>query len=173
MTDGASPRAAHGLEPSESVVLLEVLEALAAQEGKITEALYPLFFERRPDARPLFGVHAIAEREEMIRETLRSLLALADGERWLAGNLEALGRSHFEYGVTGDMYGDFVDAFVEVSAPGLDEAKREVLRSGLARIADSMRRAGDESAREHTLRPESPASSPAPAPASAPPFARG
>lgn len=157
MTDGASPRAALGLEPSESIVLLEVLESLAAQEGKITEALYPLFFERRPDARPLFGVHALAEREEMIRETLRSLLALADGERWLADNLAALGRSHFEYGVTGDMYGDFVDVFVEVAAPGLDDARREVLRSGLARIADSMRRAGDAAAHEQGSRPESPA----------------
>jgi hypothetical protein len=154
-----------------ALALLEVLETLAAQEGKLTEALYPLFFERRPDAKPLFGVHAIAEREEMIRETLRSLLALAEGESWLAGNLEALGRSHFEYGVTGDMYGDFVDAFVEVAAPGLDEAKREVLRRGLARIADSMRRAGDEAAHEHALRPESPV--PSPAPASPPPFARG
>jgi hypothetical protein len=124
-------------------MLLEVLETLAAHEAKITEALYPLFFERRADARPLFGVHAIAEREEMIRETLRSLLALADGESWLAGNLEALGRSHFEYGVTGDMYGDFVDAFVEVAAPGLDESRRGVLRRGLAQIADAMRKAGD------------------------------
>ena len=61
-------------------MLLVVLEALAAQEAKITEALYPLFFERRPAAQPLLGLHALAEREEMIRETLRSLLALADGE---------------------------------------------------------------------------------------------
>lgn len=175
MTEGTGARAALGLEPSESAVLLEVLEALVAQEGKIAEAIYPLFFDRRPDARPLFGVHALAEREEMIRETLRSLLALADGERWLEGNLEALGRSHFEYGVTGDMYGDFVDAFVEIAGPGLDEAKREVLRCGLTGVADSMRRAGDEAAREHTLRAGSPGASPAPASASAspPPFARG
>ncbi len=171
MNDGADARAAMGLESSESLALLEALETLAAREGKITEAIYPLFFDRRPDARPLFGVHALAEREEMIRETLRSLLALAEGESWLAGNLEALGRSHFEYGVTGDMYGDFVDAFVEVSAPGLDDARREVLRRGLSRIADSMRRAGDAAARERDLRSESTASWPAPE--SPPSFARG
>ncbi len=150
--DGRAGTASDRLTTAEGLALLEVLETLAAQEGKITEALYPLFFDRRPDARPLFGVHAIAEREEMIRETLRCLLALAEGESWLAGNLEALGCSHFEYGVTGDMYGDFVDAFVEVAAAELDGPLREVLRGGLARIADTMRRAGDAAAREHALR---------------------
>ena len=171
MNDGADGRAATGLGTSEGLELLEVLATLAAQAGKITEAIYPLFFDRRPDARPLFGVHALAEREEMIRETLRSLLALAEGESWLAGNLEALGRSHFEYGVTGDMYRDFVDAFVEGAASGLDESRREALRRGLSRITDSMRRAGDAAARERDPRPDSTA--PWPAPGSTTPFARG
>lgn len=170
MNDGADARAATGLESSEGLALLAALEALAAREGKITEAIYPLFFDRRPDARPLFGVHALAEREEMIRETLRSLLALAEGESWLAGNLEALGRSHFEYGVTGDMYADFIDAFVEVAAPGLDNARRDVLRRGLSRIAESMRQAGDAAARERD--PLFDLRAPWPAPESPNPFSR-
>jgi hypothetical protein len=161
MKDGGDGQAATAfaasddLTSAEQFALVDVLEALAAQEGKLTEALYPRFFERRPDAKPLFGVHAIAEREEMIHETLRSLLALSEGEAWLAGNLEALGRSHFEYGVTGDMYGDFVDAFVEVAGPGFEDAGRAVLRRGLERIADSMRRAGDAAACERDLRLDS------------------
>ena len=69
MIAGTDGRAATDPSPFAGPELLEVLETLAAQEGKITEAIYPLFFERRPDARPLFGVHALAEREEMIRET--------------------------------------------------------------------------------------------------------
>jgi hypothetical protein len=141
------------LEPSEGAALIEVLETLAAQEDKIAEAFYPVFFERRPDAIALFGEYALAEREEMIRETLHSLLGLAEGERWLASNLDALGRSHFEYGVTGDMYADFVDAFVVVAAPGLTEAGRAILRRGLAQITRSMRRAGDEAAAAHRDRP--------------------
>jgi predicted component of type VI protein secretion system len=152
MNGGADAGAAPADDPREGLELLEVLEALADGESKITEAIYPLFFERRPDVRPLFGVHALAEREEMIRETLRSLLALAEGGSHLATNLEALGRSHFEYGVTGDMYGDFVEAFVEVAAPGLPEARRAVLRRGLVSITDAMRRAGDAAAREHAAR---------------------
>lgn len=143
---GAAGAAAEGLE------LLAVLETLAAREGKIADSIYPLLFERRPDVRPLFGVHALAEREEMIRETLRSLLALAEDGRHLATNLEALGRSHFEYGVTGDMYADFVDVFVEVAAPGLADAECHVLRRGLASITDAMRRAGDAAARDVAAR---------------------
>lgn len=156
MSEGNETDAASGLGASlcggEGLELVAVLETLAAEEAKITESLYPLFFERRPDVCPLFGVHAIAEREEMIRETLRSLLALAEGEGFLAANLEALGRSHFEYGVTGDMYDDFVDVFVDVAAASLDDAGGAALRRGLARITDAMRRAGDEAARQHADR---------------------
>jgi hemoglobin-like flavoprotein len=152
MSDGVRAEAAPADGPREGLELLEVLETLSDREGKITESIYPLFFERRPDVRPLFGVHALAEREEMIRETLRSLLALAEGGGHLAANLEALGRSHFEYGVTGDMYDDFVDTFVEVAAPGLVDAEREVLRRGLDAITHAMRRAGDAAAAERPIR---------------------
>jgi hypothetical protein len=135
------------LEASTGARLVEALEALAVHEKKLAEDLYPHFFARRPDAVPLFGVHAIAEREEMVRETLRSLYALAEGEPWLTANLEALGRSHAEYGVTSDMYGDFVDVFVEVASRGLEPRAREALRQGLTRITDVMRDAGEASAR--------------------------
>lgn len=125
-------------------LLFEVLDTLAARESKICEALYPAFFARRPDAVPLFGVHALAEREEMLRETLRSLLALAEGEAFLAGNLAALGRSHSEYGVTADMYPDFVDVFVEVAGADLGAEPQARLRAALDEITQAMRRAGDE-----------------------------
>lgn len=131
------------LEPSADLDLVEALEALAEDEKSLTEALYPLFFERRPDALPLFGVHALAEREEMVRETLRSLFALAEGEPWLEGNLEALGRSHSEYGVESDMYADFVRAFIDVAPARLGPRHREALESGLRNITDTMRRAGE------------------------------
>lgn len=148
MSGGEAASNGDDLERTEGLALLEVLETLSATESKIAEEIYPRFFGRRPDAQPLFGVHAVAEREEMIRETLRSLLALAEDGPHLAANLVALGRSHFEYGVAGDMYDDFVEAFVEVAGPGLADEAREVLRRGLASITDAMRRAGDDAARE-------------------------
>jgi len=142
-----SRRVEAGLEPSTGEKLVEALEALSAHEKKLTEDLYPRFFARRPDAQPLFGVHALAEREEMVRETLRSLYALSEGESWLVTNLEALGRSHAEYGVTSDMYADFVDSFVEVAPGGLEAAQRDALRLGLERITDVMREAGEAATR--------------------------
>lgn len=148
MNDVDAVAAAPGFGSAEGLALLEVLETLSDAESKIADAIYPVFFARRPDARPLFGVHAIAEREEMIRETFRSLLALAEAGPHLGANLEALGRSHFEYGVAGDMYADFVDAFVEVAAPGLADGGQTVLRRGLAEITEAMRRAGDAAERE-------------------------
>ena len=147
------------LEATDREALGGILEALAEREAKICEALYPVFFARRPDVVPLFGVHALAEREEMVRETFRSLLALAEGEGavegdagggHLAANLAALGRSHWEYGVTGEMYPDFVEAFVDVAAGDLDAPGRGVLARALGRITQAMRRAGDEVAAQRS-----------------------
>ncbi len=68
----------------------------------------------------LAATHAIAEREERVGETWKSLLAWQTHEPWLAENLLAFGRSHREYGVTADMYPSFIDAIREAG----DEAAR-------------------------------------------------
>lgn len=128
-----------------------VLEKIAELEARFTERFYEIFFDLRPDARPLFGVHALSEREEMMRETLRSLHAWIEGEPWLDSNLEALGRSHWEYGVTTDMYGSFVDAMLdcgnEVLGESLDAEKQQAMRVGLEAVCSPMRLAGDEAER--------------------------
>ena len=99
----------------------EVLEGVAegGHEAAIVDRVYVLFFERRPDVVPLFGVHALAEREQMVQEVFASVLAWCDEEAWLEGNLRSLGASHAEYGVTAEMYPPFVTAF--------SDALREVL----------------------------------------------
>jgi hemoglobin-like flavoprotein len=114
-------------ESLDSDALMLALEAIADHEARFTERFYEIFFERRPDTRVLFGRHSLAEREEMMRETLRSLHALVEQETWLDGNLAALGCSHSEYGVTADMY----DAYVEV----LVDCSREILGDGLAKAS--------------------------------------
>jgi len=128
-----------------------VLEKLAEQEARLAERFYEVFFALRPDSVPLFGVHSISEREEMIAETLRSLYAWAEGEPWLGDNLDALGRSHFEYGVTGDMYPSFVDAMLEcvreLLGTFLDAEKTHDLRIALEAVCKRMRLAGDEAER--------------------------
>ncbi|MCA9502416.1 MAG: globin [Spirochaetaceae bacterium] len=131
--------------------LWRALETIAGCQEALVERLYEDFFARCPEARPLFGVYAIAEREEMVAETLRSIVALHEGEPWLEGNLEALGRSHEEYGVTSSMYPIFVESFVASvgAAAGvpLDEAAQTALRSAIAHVTERMRVAGEASAR--------------------------
>jgi hemoglobin-like flavoprotein len=95
--------------------VLGVLEVLCTREHEaaLVDRFYDRFFDRNPEVVPLFGEHALAEREEMIQETLKSLLAACEGESWLDANLEALGKSHAEYGVETGMYPAFATAFLE------------------------------------------------------------
>lgn len=125
-----------------------ILEKLAECESAFTERFYEIFFQRRPDTVPLFGVYAISEREEMMRETLRSLHAWLESEAWLEANLIALGRSHAEYGVTSDMYAAYVDAMIECATELIGaefgEAQRSSLRTALEAVVEPMRQAGEE-----------------------------
>ena len=133
-------------------ILQETLAGLADCEAAFTERFYARFFEVRPDVRPLFGAHSIAEQEEMMRETLRSLLALSEEAEWLPGNLSALGRSHWEYGVTTDMYGDFVAVLLvcaeEILGDAFSEGSRDALSTAAEAISGQMARAGEEAACE-------------------------
>lgn len=104
-----SSRISPALGPTDPPALLRALEGFATHEARITERFYEIFFERRPDTLELFGAHSIAEREEMMHETLHSLYALYERQLWLEDNLVALGKSHWEYGVTEDMYTSFID----------------------------------------------------------------
>jgi hemoglobin-like flavoprotein len=152
----ASQSTEHVAEPFDPASLLRALDAYAAHEARITERFYEIFFERRPDTLELFGAHSIAEREEMMRETLRALLALCEGESWLEENLAALGRSHWEYGVTTDMYDCLVDALIDCSremlGERLDEEAESSLRLALCEIARLMSSAGESAARDYAAR---------------------
>jgi len=142
----AAGRAAEA--PDDAELLHESLGALSGHEAEIVERLFDLFFERHPEVRELFGEHSINEREEMVRETLVSVLAHAEDEPWIDDNLIAMGRSHAEYGVEGRSYPDFVasmlDTLDEVAAPGWSPEVRAAWERALGRITDVMRRAGDE-----------------------------
>ena len=140
-----------GVAEAEREGFLELLGRLSENEEAFTEQLYARFFERRPDAVELFGAYSISEREEMVRETFRCLLAWLDEEPWLDANLRALGQSHAEYGVEGDMYPPYVDALIE-SAVSISQAVAEpppaastlsLVRKAAEAIVQAMRVAGD------------------------------
>ena len=74
MSHGFAEKSAGAIEADRSgttslAQLPSVLEKIAEQEEPFTERFYEIFFELRPDSLPLFGVHSISEREEMMRET--------------------------------------------------------------------------------------------------------
>ena len=123
------------------------LEALAGKEEELTERFYPLFFARHPEVQPLFGEHGVSEREEMIRETLASVLAHADDEPWLDGNLEAMGRSHAEYGVEGWMYEAFLACMLDVLEDTLGAAWSEPCDQAWSRALERLTRVMHRAAR--------------------------
>ena len=128
----------------EKQALVEALSVIAERESEFTERFYESFFERRPDTRDLFGLHSLSEQEEMMAETLRSLLAASAAEPWLAGNLASLGASHEEYGVVPDMYASFADVFCETAEALAEsewkEAWSAVLGAALAEVSAGMLR---------------------------------
>ena len=147
MSQPSSPAVEQPLDGALSDSISEVLADIAECETKFGERFYEIFFKLRPDARPLFGVHSIPEQEEMTRETLRSLHAWSEGEPWLRDNLLALGRSHWEYGVTADMYDSFVDAMLACAratlAGSFDATRVDALREALVGVTRPMREGGD------------------------------
>lgn len=128
--------------------LIRALSAISDVEADFTERFYQIFFERRPDTRSLFGLHSLSEQEEMMRETVKSLVALAEGEAWLGGNLSALGASHEEYGVTADMYPAYVDTMLacalELLGEQLGAEECAALRGALNEVTTVMLEAANE-----------------------------
>ena len=122
------------------------LDSLSGRESMLVERFYGLFFIRHPEVRELFGEHGISEREEMIRETLVSVLAHLDDEPWLDDNLTAMGKSHAEYGVEAPMYAWYVDtmldALEQVVGPDWKPGCRDAWREALEHLTEAMRRAG-------------------------------
>ena len=123
--------------------LQNVLEAIAESEAAFAERFYEIFLGARPDAAKLFGAFAFAEQEAMFHQVLESLLGWIDEEEWLAGNLEALGQSHREYGVEADMFGAFVEALVtcarEQLSDAIDDEGAAALRTGIEVITEPLR----------------------------------
>lgn len=119
-----------------------VLELLAPREREaaLVERFYARFFECHPEVVPLFGVHGISEREEMIHETLRSLLARCEQATWLDENLHALGASHAEYGVTAPMYPAFTQSFTATLRELLGEALSPEAEADVADMLDEIGR---------------------------------
>jgi len=150
----SSPPSSSGAEcvgaTSEVALALDMLFGISEHEVELAERFYEVFFERLPEVVPLFGEYALAEREEMVGETLKSILGRCEEAPWLEANLVALGASHWEYGVTSEMYPVFVRSFVdtvaEILGPRYDEAAGKAFEQVLQEVCGIMQRAGEAAA---------------------------
>ena len=134
------------VQDEEADHLLASLERLSGRESELVQQFYTLFFERHPEVTPLFGKHSVSEQEEMVRETLVSMVALVENEPWLQTNLEAMGKSHAEYGVEDRMYDWMVECMLDAVERILGADCRDqyvsAWRSALGYLTDVMRAAG-------------------------------
>ncbi len=126
--------------------LLASLERLSGREPEFVDQFYSLFFKRHPEVTKLFGNHSLSEQEEMVRETLVSLVAHVEKEPWLQTNLEAMGKSHAKYGVEDRMYDWMVECMLGALERVLGEDCRDeyysAWRSALGYLTGVMRAAG-------------------------------
>ena len=134
------------VQDDEAEHLLASLDRLSGREPQLVEHFYALFFERHPEVTELFGKHSLSEQEEMVRETLVSVVAYVEQEPWLQTNLEAMGKSHSEYGVEDRMYDWMVECMLDALEGVLGADWREeygpAWRSALGYLTDVMRAAG-------------------------------
>ena len=134
------------VQDEEADDLLASLDQLSGHEPEFVQQFYALFFERHPEVTKLFGKHSLSEQEEMMQETLVSLVAVVENEPWLQTNLEAMGKSHAEYGVEDHMYDWMLECMLDalertLGADYLDEYG-PAWRSALGHLTDVMRAAG-------------------------------
>jgi hemoglobin-like flavoprotein len=126
--------------------LLASLDRLSGHEPELVQHFYALFFERHPEVTKLFGEHSLSEQEEMVRETLVSILAFVEQEPWLQTNLEAMGKSHAEYGVEDRMYDWMVECMLDAVERILGAECRDeyhpAWRTALGHLTGVMRAAG-------------------------------
>jgi hemoglobin-like flavoprotein len=126
--------------------LLASLARLSGHEPELVKQFYALFFERHPEVTKLFGEHSLSEQEEMVRETLVSMVAYVEREPWLQTNLEAMGKSHAEYGVEDRMYDWMVECMLDAVERILGADCRDeyvpAWRRALGHLTGVMRAAG-------------------------------
>ncbi len=138
--------ALRSVQDEEADPLLASLDRLSGRESELVHQFYTLFFERHPEVTKLFGEHSLSEQEEMVRETLVSVVGYVEREPWLQTNLEAMGKSHAEYGVEDRMYDWMVecmlDALERILGPDGRDKYDPAWRSALGHLTGVMRAAG-------------------------------
>ena len=97
-------------------LLTQNLELVCADENFLVERIYHEFFTRYPEAKELFCKYSEPGKRQMVRETFMYAIDHLEGAPWVASNLLSLGRKHYAYEVTDEMYAWFTESILRVFA---------------------------------------------------------
>ena len=93
-------------------IMEQSLFAVAKADVDITERLYAKFFAAHPEQEASF-FHPATTKGQMINEILESLLALAQGEQWVADSIRNHVIAHRSYGdIPFLLYGELLNMLV-------------------------------------------------------------
>ena len=110
----------------------------------IAAVFYERFFGKHPELEDLF-TNSPAPQQQMLNETLTSVIDHLEDADWVKSNMEALGLRHQGYEVTDEMYDMWIDALVEtlqqLSGDAWSEHLERVWREQLEMICGFARRA--------------------------------
>lgn len=110
-------------------------DLVATRAPHLTARFYELFFQRHPEARPLFSRKSLDKQQEMLTAALVAVMDHLDDAPWLASTLRAMGAKHVGYGVEDHMYswvgGSLLATLAEVAgsdwSPKVEGAWKEAI----------------------------------------------
>ncbi len=128
--------------PIDKARLLASLSVVVTCEPKALHYFYELLFERHPQARGLFHGQELEAQQQLLFEALSWTIEHIDDPAALERVLVPLGRKHFAYGVTPDMYdwvGEaLIDTIAHVSGTAWTEDIAALWRAAYSRMVDAM-----------------------------------
>ncbi len=131
-------------------VLAKHIHLISEREPRIAERIYERLFRRHPQARKLFGPHAVAVQQDMLNETLIAVIDCLEGMAWLESHLQMLGATHVGFEVSDEMYDSWTESILEVLAEvsGSDWSPHleRLWRERMDHLCSLMRRGGAQQA---------------------------
>ena len=119
-------------------------EAITHAHPNLAEAFYERFFAAHPELVELF-THSLGPQQQMLNETLTSVIDNLGDAGWVKTNMESLGIRHESYEVTNVMYDWWIDALMDtlraLSGEGWSERLERVWREQLGLICRYAREA--------------------------------
>jgi hemoglobin-like flavoprotein len=125
-------------------LIAQNFEAITQSTDNLAAVFYGRFFGRHPELREFFSP-SLAAQQQMLNETITSVIEHLEDARWVRSNMESLGIRHQSYEVTDEMYDFWTEALVgtlrALSGDGWSDRLERVWREQLGLICGFARNA--------------------------------